>query len=356
MDSRGGGAERILAQVSGELASRGHEVTLLSFDSSDSPDFYPVDDRVSRIWLAAGRRLARTSIIDAVRRAMSLRRALQAASPDVAVGFMHSAHVPLALAALGTKTRVVASEHIVYDYYADRPLDRMALRGASRLYDRVTVISPEAKRGFPREFTRRAVVIPNPVGAPAGVHADPNGGERKTLLNVGRLTHQKDQESLVRAFALLASKYPDWRLRIIGEGELRSDLQRLVREHRLEDRIDLPGSTPDIWAEYAAAQLFVISSRYESFGIATAEALALGLPAIGFADCPGTNELIEDGRTGLLIDGRDRVAALAAGLDRLMGSAAERVRMGKLAPATVERFALQTVVDRWEAFLRDVRG
>jgi glycosyltransferase involved in cell wall biosynthesis len=79
--------------------------------------------------------------------------------------------------------------------------------------------------------------------------------------------------------------------------------------------------------------------------------MAHGLPAVGFADCPGTNELIVDGENGLLVAGEDRPAALATGLARLMGSAEERVRMGAAAPARIAPFAPERVVDRWEALL-----
>jgi glycosyltransferase involved in cell wall biosynthesis len=355
MDSGGGGAERILAQVTGALAERGHDVTLLSFDAPESRDFYPISAKIKRIWLNAGRRHARTGLVDAMTRVKALRAAVRETRPDVGIGFMHSAYVPLALALAVAKTPVIASEHIVYEYYSDRPLDRIALRATARLYDRVTMISPEAKRGFPRQFDRRAVIIPNPVGPPEGVRANPAGDEWKTLLNVGRLTDQKDQETLVRAFALVAAKYPKWRLRIVGEGGLRSHLESVVRHLSLAERVSLPGPIADIWAEYAQAQLFVLSSRYESFGIATAEALALGLPVIGFAECPGTNELIEHGLNGLLVEGEDRVAALASSLDHLMSSDAQRVQMGAAGPAAMERFALPTIVDRWESVLQDAK-
>lgn len=97
-----------------------------------------------------------------------------------------------------------------------------------------------------------------------------------------------------------------------------------------------------------------MSSVYESFGLATAEALAHGLPAVGFADCPGTNELIESGINGILVSGDDRVEALAAGLETAMGDPQLRQRMSARGPDSVAEFSVEHIVDRWEGLLDEV--
>jgi len=194
------------------------------------------------------------------------------------------------------------------------------------------------------------------VSANVRARADVRGEDRtsRTLLAVGRLEDQKDHRTLIRAFAEIAGDFPDWRLRIVGEGELRPDLEALVRRHRLEGRVALPGAISEIGEEYEAAQLFVMSSSYESFGLTSAEALAHGLPVIGFADCPGTNELVQEGVNGRLVEGADRATALAAGLAGLMSSPGERERLGAAGPASIECFAPERITDVWEALLNRV--
>ncbi len=354
MDSRGGGAERVLADVSGALAHRGHDVTVVTFDGREAPDFYPIDASVRRLWLDCGRRQAPTNIFDLVKRVATLRRVVRSARPDVSIGFMHSAYVPLALATLGQRIPVIASEHIVWTYFDDRPLDRLILHMTARLYARTTFVSYGSEKGFPQPMARRSVTIPNPIPDLTAAAANPAGGRWKTLLSVGRLTHQKDQATLIEAFARVACRHSNWRLRIVGEGQLRGALEAQVGRLGLAGKVELPGALADIHDEYAKAQLFVLPSRYESFGVATAEALAAGLPAVGFADCPGTNALIKNDINGLLISGTDRVQTLAAALDRLMGSAGERMRLGANGPATVQQFALPQIVSDWEALISSV--
>ena len=352
MDSRGGGAERVLTQTTGELARRGHDVTLVSFDAPDSPDFYAVDRRVHRLWLNAGRRHSRTGAMDVIKRSSALRRTVRQLRPDVAIGFMHSAFVPLGLALARTGIPVIGSEHIVQGHYATRPLERLALFASASLYDAITVVSEQAKADFPGPLVRRMTVIPNPVVPERGTEQIER---RDLILSVGRLAEQKDHRTLIAAFATIASRRPGWVLRIVGDGELRGELERQALQLGIADRVELPGPTPDIWAEYAAARIFVIPSSYESFGLATAEALAAGLPAIGFADCAGTNELIQHGVNGLLVDPADRVRNLGSAIDRLIEAPSERSRLATAARASSKGLAVEDVADRWEQLFEKVR-
>jgi glycosyltransferase involved in cell wall biosynthesis len=266
---------------------------------------------------------------------------------------MHSAYIPLALALSHSRIPVVASEHIGYDHFRNLRLEALALRATAPLYARMTTISEALKADFPAYLAKRMKVVPNPV-EPITRRADPIGGNRKKLLNVGRLTKQKDQRTLIEAFAKIASVHPDWTLRIVGQGVLHSELDNMIASLGLAKRIELAGIIEDMESEYASAHLFAMSSRYESFGLATAEALSAGIPAIGFADCAGTNELIQHNVNGLLVGGRDRVAALAQGLDLLMGSSQLRQRLGQAAPASVQRFDLGAIGVQWEVMLDEV--
>jgi glycosyltransferase involved in cell wall biosynthesis len=105
---------------------------------------------------------------------------------------------------------------------------------------------------------------------------------------------------------------------------------------------------------YGRAQLYAHPAIHESFGLVTAEALAYGLPAIGFADCSGTNEIIVDGLNGLLVEGGRRVESLAAGLDRMMGSAELRAKLGAAGPESVKRYSIAAITDAWERLLTTV--
>jgi glycosyltransferase involved in cell wall biosynthesis len=351
-----GGAERVLVDVASALAARGHELTVLSYDPPGEVEFYPLAEEINRLKIGVGKGSRRTTPLEILLRARRLRKEIVDLAPDAVVGFMHSAYVPLAGAMAGTGIRFVASEHIVFDHYKARLLEKGLVYVAGFASARMTTISDAVRMSFPLPLRRRMTVIPNPVSVSSEASADPAGrtAATKTILCVGRLEAQKDHATLVQAFGRLAVDFPEWDLRIVGEGGERLRLENQIRELGLQARIALPGRTADIQREYLSAQIFAMPSLYESFGLATAEALAHGLPAIGFADCPGTNELILDQVNGLLVAGSDRLEALVEGLRRLMKSATLRVRLGAAAAATVERFSIHEITDRWEDLLESL--
>jgi glycosyltransferase involved in cell wall biosynthesis len=350
----GGGAERVFAEITAGLACRGHDITVATYDRVGERDFYPIHPLVDRRYLGIGQGGHTARPIETIKRAWAMRRLAASIRPDVVIAFMHSAYIPLGLAMTGSGLPLVASEHIIFDHYRTVPLQGLLLRLLPPFVAAMTVISDRVKNGYPRSLRRKMTVIANPVNIADARPANVSGGARNTILSIGRLAYQKDQATLIEAFDRLAMRYPDWQLRIVGEGELRPVLERQIARSSARDRITLPGSTPEIDREYEQAQIFALPSRYESFGLVTAEALAHGLPVIGFADCPGTNELIVDGDNGVLVSGTDRVAALADGLEDLMRSPAKRLELSRQGPASIERFSVEAIVDQWADLLASI--
>lgn len=357
LGNQGGGAERVLVDVASGLARRGHTVCIVSSDSEGEPPYYPVDGRVRLIRLGIGNTATKSTISEIFCRVWKLRRSILEASPDVVVGFMQSTYVPLGFALTGSGIPMIASEHIGPEHYRNRWLERVVLNLTPLVASRITVVSTQVQQSFNPWLRRRMIAVPNPVAFVAKVAAVRSAyceGE-KVLLCVGRLTPQKDHAVLLSAFGLIAAEFPDWCLRIVGEGELRPMLQEMIYSLGLGSRVELAGATSRIEVEYAAADLFVLPSSYESFGLATAEALLHGLPAVGFADCPGTNELIRDGENGQLVRGPDRKAALATVLAGLMRDPAKRARLsGSSRQWILDQYGIEGVLDQWESVLKVV--
>jgi glycosyltransferase involved in cell wall biosynthesis len=107
---------------------------------------------------------------------------------------------------------------------------------------------------------------------------------------------------------------------------------------------------------YLGADVCVNSSRYESFGLVTAEAMSYSLPCVGFDDCPGTNELIKDGETGILIKNNlNRSSALASGLMRLLSDSLLRERLGKAGNIFISsNHCERKVLSLWEQLFHDI--
>lgn len=129
-------------------------------------------------------------------------------------------------------------------------------------------------------------------------------GQPPVFLAVGRLTAQKDFANLIRAFALVR-KQKTARLIILGEGELRSELEELARSLGVEEDIDLPGFADNPYGYMSRAAAFVLSSRYEGLPTALIEAMACGCSVVS-TDCPsGPQEILEGGKYGALVPIQD---------------------------------------------------
>lgn len=347
-----GGTERVVSVVANRWAARpGWHVTLVTLEAPETPSYYPLDARVAvrRLGLPPGRRSKLSAAWQVVHRIARLRRALRAAAPDVVLSFLTRTNVMAVLATRGTGVPVVVSERNNPELQTFGPVWSW-LR--ARLYPRafcLVTMTQGALDYFPASVRPRGRVIPNPVDLPAGWR-ERRGGN--VLVAVGRLVPQKGFDLLLPAFAEVAHRFPDWTLVIWGEGEERARLERQRDSLGLRDRVTLPGVSerPGIWVETADA--FVLSSRYEGWGIVLLEAMSAGLPVVSF-DCEwGPRDMVADGVDGLLVP-REDVAALARALAAVVGDPSLRARLGTAARASAQRFTPDKVVAGWDRVVGD---
>jgi glycosyltransferase involved in cell wall biosynthesis len=351
----GGGAENVLVELANGLQSRGNEVGILTFDYPGQA-FYALSGDIQRFDMAFNQPGQPTSPGQFFKAIPRIRNAVRDFQPDVLVPFMHSTFVPMALATLGMRVRSVFSEHVDYGHYIKNNAQYRLLKMAKRSVSCTTIPSRGALMTYPEQDRKGMRVVANPIQKAQLVGSVPHAhDDRPVVLSVGRLMTEKDHAVLIDAFSLVAAEFPDWTLRIVGEGQLRDALEAQVASYGLENRIELPGATRDVAAEYANARFVVLPSRYESFGMVAAEALAASKPVLSFAECAGLSEMVEDGRNGLLVKGGSshevRKNALADGLRKLMENPELCARLGTAGPDSVSQYDIESILDEWEALL-----
>lgn len=345
-----GGAERTASVLASAWAAQGNDVTLITLTQDDAPA-YALHPAVRLRQLRLLRGAAKNPLHGAVRQlncVRALHQNLIASTPDLIISFMEVSNILTLLAARGMPAPVVITEHthpaFHYIGWHWQILRRLFYHRAGTL----VCMTHAVLSWFQKRIKVNGYVIPNPVEAVpmrAGAEVSPRG-EEKTVIAMGRLSREKGFDLLLEAFSRIAGRHPDWQLKIVGDGLLRSELETQATRLNLGCRVQFTGTISNPYPVLRSADLFVFSSRFEGFGNALCEAMACGLPVISF-DCPsGPREIIRDDVDGLLVP-REDITALATTMDRLMSDPQERVRLASRAPEITERFGLNRVLGLW---------
>jgi glycosyltransferase involved in cell wall biosynthesis len=347
-----GGAERVAATLVNAWSERGDTVTLIATYSRKRPCFYALSEKVRFIHLADRVRKSRGGVAGYIERQFALRTVIRESRADVVISFLYNVNVASVLATMGQRVPLILCEH--NDPSADgRPAFwNFATRIAYPHADAVTVLTENVVEPFRAMVpgVRHMTVMPNPL--PPELFSQPapaaSADGRMRLVSFGRLHPQKNYGLLIDAFASIAQRFPQWDLTIWGEGAERAALQAKIDQLGLEERVFMPGVTNEPWLEMRRAQAFAMSSRFEGFGLALAESMALGVPAVA-VDCPsGPRDITRDGEDALLVPPHDR-AALADALARLLGDEALRADLARKGAQSIrERYAVNAILRIWD--------
>lgn len=354
-----GGAERVMSIMANYWAERGWRIDLLTLDDGGRAPHYSLhSDIVHRpLGVAGGSVNLASAILGNLQRVRKLRRVIRERAPDAVISFGATTNILVLLAALRSGIPVIVSdradpaEHSIGRSWG--LLRRIMYPRAARVIVQTRAV---AGRLADKAFWNVSVV-PNPV--PAAEFPPPPLPNRvpgsRTIAAMGRLVPQKGFDLLIAAFARLAEARPEWSLVIWGEGAERAALEGLLERSGLSGRVTLPGTTANAETALRAADIFVLSSRFEGFPNALCEAMACGLPVVS-TDCPsGPAEIVQDGVDALLVPSED-TAALATAMDRLMGDDGLRSRLGEAARNVSRRFNVPHVMSLWESVIAEVTG
>jgi len=173
------------------------------------------------------------------------------------------------------------------------------------------------------------------------------------ILSVGRLGIEKGHDLLIRAFAAAEGAQKGWDMTILGEGNERLNLERLISGLGLTASVHLPGivKEPAEWMQKTS--LFVLTSRYEGFPNALLEAMACGCAVIA-TDCPSAPaEIINNDINGLLVPAED-VTALSNAMQKIIDDESLRQRLGVQALKVKTTFSQETIMAKWDALIENI--
>jgi GalNAc-alpha-(1->4)-GalNAc-alpha-(1->3)-diNAcBac-PP-undecaprenol alpha-1,4-N-acetyl-D-galactosaminyltransferase len=366
----GGGAERVCVNLANAWVERGHHVTVLTVSQNSGRQAYETDPRVQRRdvgWPRPARHkeldaAAIGAIVQGLQEARCeeqltpelmllalLRHAILSQEPDVVVSHLDITNLRVLAAMYETKIPVIACEH------TDATRVSIGSWGSVRaaMYRWAhAVVTPHAESaGWLSKYEVSVVNIPNPLVAPR-VKCSERNGDRRRLVALTRLSDEKRPELVVRAFARIASEFPEWDFDVYGDGHLRGWITN-ISEKLAPGRIRLHGFTNDPYEVLRGADLFVSTSWVEGFGNSIWEAMACGIPVVATEAGSAVRSLVRHRVDGFIVNG-DTVEVLASALANVMRDERTRQAMAMRAAEVVTRFPLEASLSAWDELLDSV--
>lgn len=201
---------------------------------------------------------------------------------------------------------------------------------------------------FQKASLNNVTWIPNPVQPPPFEKVD----RRNVFVALARYDKQKSLEYFLRAWKLIAHKYPEWSVELYGEGVLRKVLSNLIIDENIP-RACLMGMAEDIGTVLSSSKIHVLSSQYEGLPIAIVEASMLGVPTIAFDCAPGIHDLISHDISGLIVP-LNNITKLAAAMDRLAGDSLLLSTMSESAISGSQEYRPAVIQEKWLELIGEI--
>lgn len=350
IDNIAGGVERMATSLMNAMIKRGHEVHFITLDKKEATSFYPMDKKILWHKMDMGNYREKASWQLRFKRAKTARALLKKINPDIITSFQGGSFLSMRAYSATMGIPVILAERISPSHFDFTKAGRLrsVFYQLYRTANLITVQCESYISQYPAYLQHKIRTIPNPV-FPARGAANPAGtkNDAKTLLCVGRIGYQKNQLCLIESFACLHKKHPEWKLFLAGDAD-NKEAANLIKKLNIEEKVEMPGAVKNINDLYEQAHLFCLPSRWEGFPNALAEAMSYGLPAVGFRQCGGVQDLIQHEKSGLLANGNENLQTLTTALDNLMSNDQKRAQMGKEGAKWIKQFEPNKIYDLWE--------
>nr|QJS05209.1 glycosyltransferase [Psychrobacter sp.] len=363
-----GGTERASSLVANGLSEAGYEIVIASLGPCDKPFFYLNKDiklislhgglhpfsyiiyKISNQFYKVRNKLCR---IPNSNTANQIRKILKKEHIDTVIA-VDTKSINLTLpATIGLPIKHIGWEHFSFNVDFGLKERFIARQLAAQYCDSVVTLTEKDKECWLKKTRHKSQItaIGNPCPFPIQEYTGQNG--TKTVLAVGRLSHEKGFDLLLEAWMQVTKTMADWKLKIVGDGVERATLTEFIKTKKLTNSVELVGSTDNVGQYYKQAEIFCLSSRIEGFGMVLTEALAFGLPIVSF-DCEiGPAEILED--TGSILVPKNDVNQLALSLIELMKDDEKRKTLSLRGKEKAEIYQPANIINQWVTLLESFK-
>lgn len=355
-----GGLARIVIDKINWLVAHGYEVTLCNIENLPLKPTYQIDARVKliqgNIQTTPGGIVTRVKgVLAAIKRTRDI---IQEVGPDVIV----NAHCPLVtwiLPFVCHKIPKIVEIHQsrqgleVFDRQFMSPITRWIHRYSIKwIYSRYNKFVVLTHGDQDQWKCKNCIVIPNFHNFKV-MENIPEPAEYRQIILLARLMPQKRIDLMIDIWAMIARDFPGWKVKVLGEGILRPQLEARIQKLGLQKSFLLPGEVKDVTEELHHSDILCLTSEYEGFGIVLIEAMAKGIPVIAF-EYVGVHDIINENVDGLIVTFGD-VRQYAERLRQLMTDASLRRELAGQALSSVNKFDKEMVMTRWCTLFNEMR-
>lgn len=322
-----GGAERVIANLSWEMAERGSNIVILSY--YDKEPVYAIHPSIKLIKVQK-----ETGSKNVIRNLLFMRKIFRQRK-GVVYSFIAVFNMLSIIAHAGLQSKLIVADRNDPNRIPKQLFLRKLRNLLYRFSDVVVVQTGANAVYFERRIPTLVKVICNPLELGGKDGQALRTAKEDMIVTVGRLVGQKNHGMLIKAFQMAHDALPSYRLVIYGEGDRKGELEEMISYLGLSGCIDLPGNCSDIYDKISSAKLFVLTSNFEGMPNALAEAMGLGLPVVS-TRVSGATDLIQNYENGELVDIDDHKELAEKmirilrdeGLQRKYGENAKKICMG----------------------------
>ncbi len=337
-----GGAEKVLVMLANYLARSGYKISIITFTNEEP--FYKINPLVNII--KHNKNYTRSSkVLSIFTRINDLKKLFKENNPDIVISFITITNIYSILAAKLAGKKIIVSEHTNYNYSSKKLLGLLRTL-IYPIANFVVVLTNYDKNKY--MLNKNVHVIENPLIIS---HNYENIRRENIILGVGRLADMKGFDMLIKAFSKI--KKDEWKLIILGEGPQRKELENLINQLHLNDKVSLLGITKDVEKYYKKANIFVLSSRREGFPGALCESIGYGCASIAFNCTTGPSEIIEHNINGILVE-PENIDELSSAIQKLMENPKRRLILSSHSKDIISRLDIKIISSKWIELFKKV--
>ena len=358
-----GGIEKQVTTLANELLKE-YEVEIISlYDILSGESFYQLDDKV-KVKYIFNFGPNKDKIKDALRKFKLITLIKQLCK---AVKILYTKYFSLGKIIKNLNTDILISSRIEFSKqikrndiitisqehsFIDNEKYIKKVRKSFKYIKYLIVMTKGAKEKYD-EWLKNEKIKPEVIVIPNIIKENKSGKisnlNNRQIISVGRLEDVKDFYTLILVFSVIVKKYPNYILKIIGEGSMREKLEEQIKKCNLQKNVILTGrrTENEINNELIKSDVFVLTSKSESFSLVLCEAMNFGVPCIAFDVDVGPREIIQDGKNGFLIENRN-VDLMIERLDELLYNISLRRFLGSNSYNVAKNYYSENIINKWK--------